>query len=439
MGAVNFYLKKAEKASGRSLIYLQFKFNGKKLVYSFGQTVNPGDWNAKKQRVKSNRQTTEDGKFSLNDLLDNLVKVCSQAYNAEIKNGIPLPTTLKRHLDNFINQNKEEDKPASPTLYSLIGRFIDGEIKKKGNKPKSQNTLDNYKATLLHLQAFEREKKYPIDFDTITLDFFYSYTDFLAKGYTHTTKTGKTVKIALENNTIAKDIVFLKGFMNKAVRLGYTTNLQFKLDEFFVSEEETDAVYLKEKELIDLYNFDLSSHPKLEQVKDLFVFGAFVGLRFSDYSNIKPENIMEDESDLFIRMNTEKTGEQVIIPCNPIVLQIFDKYEHNPNRLPKAISNQKFNDYIKDVCKQAGLTMTGRLASDPKKELWECISSHTARRSFATNLYLDGYPHIEIMKITGHKSERSFMKYIRVSKLDAAKRLNSHMRKKWSEKILKVA
>jgi integrase len=71
--------------------------------------------------------------------------------------------------------------------------------------------------------------------------------------------------------------------------------------------------------------------------------------------------------------------------------------------------------------------------------LYECISSHTARRSFATNLYLDGYPTIEIQKITGHKTETSFMKYIRVTKLDAAKRLSAHMKKRWSEKMLKIA
>jgi hypothetical protein len=86
-----------------------------------------------------------------------------------------------------------------------------------------------------------------------------------------------------------------------------------------------------------------------------------------------------------------------------IVLKVFDKYSSNANRLPKTISNQKFNDYVKDVCKAAGLTEKGRLSTDPRKELWEGVSAHTARRSFANNYYLMGFPTLDLIKITGHR------------------------------------
>jgi integrase len=188
-----------------------------------------------------------------------------------------------------------------------------------------------------------------------------------------------------------------------------------------------------------LYKFDFSNTKRLENVRDLFVFGAWVGLRFSDFSNIMPENIIEIDGEYFIKIVTQKTKELVIIPCHPIVLNIFEKYRHNPNKLPNTISNQKFNDYIKDVFKAAELNEKGRLANDINLELWQCVSSHTARRSFATNYYLQGFPVIDLMKITGHKTEKAFMKYIRISKLDAAKRLSSHMKKMWSEKMLKIA
>jgi integrase len=91
------------------------------------------------------------------------------------------------------------------------------------------------------------------------------------------------------------------------------------------------------------------------------------------------------------------------------------------------------------VARLAGLTEKGRLSSDPEKELSQCISSHTARRSFATNYYLDGFPTSELMKITGHRTEKAFLKYIKVTKLDTAKRLNVHIKKRWSEKLLRVA
>jgi len=177
----------------------------------------------------------------------------------------------------------------------------------------------------------------------------------------------------------------------------------------------------------------------LEQVRDLFVFGCFVGLRFSDYSDIKPDNIVLIDNEYFIKVTTKKTSELVIIPCNPIVLEIFEKYKSSPNKLPKSFSNQKFNDYIKDALEEAKFIETGRLSTNPTLPLYKCVSSHTARRSFATNYYLQGFPTIDLMKITGHKTEKAFLKYIRVSKLDSAKRLSAHMKIKWSEKILRVA
>src|SRR5262249_21915053 len=149
-------------------------------------------------------------------------------------------------------------------------------------------------------------------------------------------------------------------------------------EDFTAAREDTDAVYLSEREIIKLYNFDFSNSKRLESVRDLFVFGSFVGLRFSDYSSVKPENIVEIENEdgskeNYIKLIPKKTNDLVIIPCNPIVLQIFKKYSHNANRLPKAISNQKFNEAIKDACKLAGFNEIGRLGTDPKKELWQCV------------------------------------------------------------------
>ena len=425
MGSVSFYLKKAEEKSGMSLIYLQFKYNGKKLVFSFGQSVDPKDWKAGKQRLKKNTATTEDGKHQINDLLDNLEMVCLNAYNTEIKNGVPEPEKLKKYLNGFMNQNSEN--PGQPTLMTLIERFINNEIKHKG-RDKNKNTIKTYKTVKKHLEEFELKEKTKLDFDSITLNFYYKYVSFL-----------KSRKKKLSQNAISKDIQILKVFMSEAVDLGYTSNLQFRHKKFSVSREDTDAVFLTETEILKLYRHDFSQKKRLEQARDLFVFGCFVGLRYSDYSDVKPENIVQIDGDYFIKLITQKTRDLVIIPCNPIILEIFDKYKANANRLPKSISNQKFNDYIKDACKEAKLSEKGRLATDPTKDLWQCVSSHTARRSFATNYYLQGFPTIDLMKITGHRTEKSFLKYIRVTKLDTAKRLSKHIKKNWSEKMMRVA
>lgn len=436
---VNFYLKPMDQ-DGKSVIFLQFKYSRRRLFFSFGEKIKLGEWNANKQRPKRKDFTTNDGSHSLSELLDNLQGVCERAYISEKSKGIPTTEALRRHLQEFLNYNIEQDeaeidettedgeKRETNPFYILINRFISGEIKNRG-KEKSENTLSNYHAVKQHLKAYEQKAKLKLTFDNITLDFFYSYVTFLKS-----LKNQK--KEPLSQNTIAKDIRLLKVFMSEAVDLKLTKNLEYLNKKFSISEVETDAIYLSEKDIAKLYNYDFGGHKKLEQVRDLFVFGCYVGLRFSDYSTIEKNNIVSIDDDLFIKVKTEKTGELVIIPCNPVVLEIFKKYENNPNSLPNSVSNQKFNNYIKEACKQAGLTETGRLLTEPNLPLYESVSSHTARRSFATNLYLDGYPIIEIMKITGHKTEKAFMKYIRVTKLDAAKKLNEHMKKKWSEKTL---
>jgi integrase len=456
MGEVNFYLKKAEETTGLSLIYLQFKYKGNRLVFSFGQSISPKNWNAAKQRVKSNKQTTADGEHSLNDLLKNLQEVCEVAYKNELKNGIPAPETLRAYLVKFLNQNTSRPKDEKQTLFKLLDRFISGEIKisrgerRKIGRSRAKGTIISYSAIKRHLSDFEIHQRYRVDFDTINKDFFNKYVTFLSNHLWKVSwknENGKKVKkiIAvkqpgkgLSNNSIAKDIKKLKVVLNEAVELGYTNNQEFRKGYFGFSEDETDSVYLSDQELIKLSRHDFSYNKTLEQVCDLFVFNSFVGLRYNDVISLGPENIVSIDGDLFIKSTAKKTNELVIIPCNPIVLKIFQKYETNPNRLPKAYKNQVFNRYIKEVCKAAGLNEKGRLSSDLKKELWECVSSHTSRRSFATNLYLDGYPVNEIKKATGHKSEKAFWKYIRVSKLDSAKRLSKHQKANWSEKMLQV-
>jgi integrase len=177
----------------------------------------------------------------------------------------------------------------------------------------------------------------------------------------------------------------------------------------------------------------------MEEQRDLFIIGAWTGLRLSDYKNIKLENMVKIDGDLFIKMITKKTKGLVIIPCNPVVINILKKYEVNRNKVPNSVSDQYFNRLLKDACQIAGLTEKGRLSKTPELALYQCVSSHTARRSFATNMYLQSFPTIDLMKITGHSSEKTFLKYIKMSKLDSAKRLNEHIKKIWSEKMLRIA
>lgn len=108
-------------------------------------------------------------------------------------------------------------------------------------------------------------------------------------------------------NTVAKDIAIIKVFMGEALDLEYTDNMKFKHKKFSYNEEDTEHVYLTEEELTKLYELKITNK-KLEEVRDLFIFGAWVGLRFSDFSNIKPENIIQIDGDSLLRQSHKNKG-----------------------------------------------------------------------------------------------------------------------------------
>ena len=234
---VHFRLKPGKEA--KRLIYLDFAYNKQRLKYSFGQFIAPNDWNKNKEISKNKLATTIDGKHKLNDLLKGLKDICENGIV-----GVPSsPEMLRDEMDAYINQNHNEVVPMSDnvTLYNLIEKFIKGEVKisagKRRGRDKGESCLKNYNTTFNRLKDFEKAETYPIDFDSITMNFFNSYVTYLTK-----------IK-KLKPNTIAKDIATIKVFMNEAVDQELTDNLHFKKKSFAYSEEETDHIYYTEEEL----------------------------------------------------------------------------------------------------------------------------------------------------------------------------------------------
>jgi len=218
--------------------------------------------------------------------------------------------------------------------------------------------------------------------------------------------------LSLTQNSVGKHIKVLKTFLNEAKRQGHDTGAHFS--SFHVFNEETDTIYLNETELQQLKDFDLSKIPHLDRVRDWFLLLAWTGCRFSDLEKVAKTDI----KDGFITFRQQKTNAKVTIPLHPVVMEVLEKYNFN---LPEPITNQRFNEYIKEACKIAEInsmeTMTrtvgGKLVTE-KFEKWEYVSSHTGRRSFCTNMYKRGLPTLMIMSISGHRTEKAFLRYIKV-------------------------
>jgi site-specific recombinase XerD len=392
-----------DNAKNPTLIYLFFTFNKSRLKYSTGQKVPPKYWNFEKQRVKLIREFRQ--AESINHLLDKLEGDVSNCYRDLLLEGAtPTLELLRVRLNEVL---KKEDS-STKDLADFAEKVLEASNRKEGTKRA-------IKQVIRVLREFKEKKGKSLHFDAIDLDFYDAYVDYLKEqGYSQ--------------NSMGNHIKNVKVFMREAFERGLTKNIFFRSKHFKRLEEESTSIYLNKKELEVIQKLDLSEKPRLDRVRDLFVVGCYTGLRFSDLTQLKIENINKEKR--IIKVRTQKTDETVMIPIKKIVGEIIDKYEGN---LPTSISNEKMNEYLKDLGKEAKLIDKVEIimtkGGERKREVLQkhdLITVHTARRSFATNGYLEGVPTISLMKITGHRTEKSFLKYIKISQEDNANKLVDH-------------
>ena len=394
MASVKFYQYK--ETNGKTLILITFTFNHERLRLSTGLSCPVKAWDQEDQKVKpvkefaeSNKRLREITKFLL-DKYDELFPSESVFSKEEIKKKA---IELKNAFQVFSGRKDEEVKTQT-TLISLIGIFRD-RYKNKLNP----FHLMAYNGLKNHLEAFQEKNKFRVDFDTIGKDFYIQFTDYLKE-------------VGLKPNTIGGNIKRVKRLMNEAIEDKLTTNQDHKKRDFKVIKVEVDTVYLTEKEIKALYEMPIEIE-ETKKIRDIFVLNCYTGLRHSDWSKASIENI----HDRNFHIRTQKTNEPVIIPIKPIISEILKRY--GTIQVP---SLQKTNDNLRLIGEKAHEKKIG--TGNQKK--WLEIRSHTARRSFATNAYLAGIPMRDIMQITGHRSTESFLKYIRVTKLETAQKLKDH-------------
>ena len=400
---VSFYLKRADNTEPTA-IFARICYMGIKMKYYPTIKIHPKYWNKEKQQA---RQTLA-GYASFNDRLKeissdaaNMLREYQNANNGEI----PTPEQLKNMLDGKLKNNPT--KTVKHTLLSYLENIIKDtnsgiRLNPKTGKPIAPNTIKTYETTKRILTEYVTTTGNNIEFENINLEFYEDFKEYLI------------IKLKLAANTIGKVIAILKLALNEATERGINTNLAYKSKRFITIREQVENVYLNENELLQLEKLDLSKEPKLDRVRDLFLIGCYTGLRFSDFSTLTPEQLKGD----FIELTQTKTGEPIVIPIHDKVKEITAKYG---GKLPPAISNQKMNEYIKDVAKKVDdlkkivpikLTEEGKKVTKHTQK-YNLISTHTARRSFATNEFEAGTPTMIIMAITGHKTEAAFMKYIK--------------------------
>lgn len=432
--AMQFSLKSPNYST--SLIRMRFNINGTRGSYYLPQTykIESVYWDSlagcaiidpkRNPKLKGNPQL----QTTLNNVNREIEKTANELMSVveslKTRDIVPTYTLVKAELIKRLRgtQTATETKREFKNFIEFIDYYIElcrqGQITNSKGGKISSGSIRNYLSTKSALNRYIATRKVKLTFESLTINF---YNDFVAFLNDSTHARGK-----YKPNVIGKFIKEIKVMMRYAYEKGYTLNDDFKDRHFKVLQEQPETVYLNEGELATLYALELPANRA--QIRDNFLISCYTSLRYSDISRLDRRHINFDNNTIVI--TTQKTGAVVVIPIHPIVKEILARYGNQP---PKSQCNQVTNRVIKELCQAAGITTPVNIMEtrggekiEVAYQKYQLVSSHTARRSFATNAFKSGMPTLSIMQITGHTTESSFMRYIRVSKEENAATLQSH-------------
>lgn len=405
-------------------------------------------WNDKKEEVRNVTliqangdnvsQTILESREQVNNYLADLKTFLIARYNEDFAKSLTLEKTwLKDQIKAFTNR-VDYTETNSPKYYlsEWIENYLSESknlINSKTGKPLATQTIKSYKSNLSKLKKFEEYKKKHYRFEELTHnDFYKNFVDW-CRNVEH-----------LNDNTTGKAVTILKTFFSLIKDENLPISLDFeKKNKFVGTSEETADVYLSEDEILKIFNLDLSDNPRLDKVRDRFIIGLWTGLRISDFKRLNIDNINNG----IITIETQKTKKRVAIGMHPQLKAVLEKRN---GEFPPEISDQKFNEYVKEVVELAKISnkvesskMT-KIIDNTGKEVYrkvkgiypkhEVVSSHTCRRSFATNIYKSKkLPLSVLMSLTGHSSETQFLDYIKISAEESAVLMNDYFNDKLSK------
>jgi integrase len=420
MATTNFILRGTKSDKPQSITLL-FRYGNKHLKYSTGFKTHVDNWNSEKQELRNKVEVAD--RNLINDGLNELRARISSIYTELIKDGKQVDNqVLRARLDE--EKEPKRTNQNSPYVQKFLANFLESidqtvQIKSSGKtEPLKESTIKQYRNTLKTIAAFDKKRGKMTQFKDLNLTFHNEFLNYLHQDQ------------KLAYSTIAGRIKNLKSLSRYALRADIDVCEDVFTRGFFKPTDESFFTYLNEKEIEKIIEFDFSKNLKLDNARDLFVIGLWTGLRVSDFNKISKSNIINGYFEIDEQF---KTGQPTIIPIHPHVFIIMKKYGDD---FPRIISPQRFNDYVKEICRQVGFTELTKGTKKVKTDMgqrkitgdfpkYELISSHTCRRSFATNLY-GKIPTMTIMAITGHKSERTFLNYIKVTPAQHAKALQEY-------------
>ena len=390
-------------------IRMRVNFASKRIEFTTGYRIDSAKWDADKQRVKngcSNKLKQSASEINAS-FLEYYTEIQSIFKRFEVEDVMPTPEQIKEAFNALHKPVSEEPKPKKETLPCDFFQVFDDFVEDCGRQNNwTDSTYEKFAAVKNHLTNFR---------EGFTFEFFdeRGLNDYV--GYLRDIKE-------MRNTTIGKQLSFLKWFLRWAFKKGVHQNNAYDSYKPKLKSTQKKIIFLTWDELNRLREFEIPANKQaLERVRDVFLFQCFTGLRYSDVFNLRRSDIKGDH----IEVTTVKTSDSLIIELNNHSKAILDKYKDvafEDDKVLPVITNQKMNDYLKELAEMAGIDepvrqtyYRGNERIDDVTPKYALLGTHAGRRTFICNALALGIPPQVVMKWTGHSDYKAMKPYIDIA------------------------
>ena len=388
-------------------IRMRVNFASKRIEFTTGYRIDAAKWDSDKQRVRNG--CTNKLKQSASEINASLLGYYTEVQEIfkkfEVEEIMPTPEQIKEAF-NALHRPIEEVKPRKSTPNAFY-KVFDEFVRDCGRQNDwTDSTYEKFAAVKNHLMNFR---------DELTFDFFDE------KGLNDYVTYLRDVK-EMRNSTIGKQLSFLKWFLRWAFKKGLHQNNAYDSYKPKLKSTQKKIIFLTWEELNKLREFEIpAAKQALDRVRDVFLFQCFTGLRYSDVFNLRRSDIKGD----YIEVTTVKTSDSLIIELNKHSKAILDKYKDvsfEDDKVLPVITNQKMNDYLKELAELAGIDepvrqtyYRGNERIDEVTPKYALLGTHAGRRTFICNALALGIPPQVVMKWTGHSDYKAMKPYIDIA------------------------
>ena len=388
-------------------IRMRVNFASKRIEFTTGYRIDAAKWDSDKQRVRNG--CTNKLKQSASEINASLLGYYTEVQEIfkkfEVEEIMPTPEQIKEAF-NALHRPIEEVKPRKSTPNAFY-KVFDEFVRDCGRQNDwTDSTYEKFAAVKNHLMNFR---------DGLTFDFFDE------KGLNDYVTYLRDVK-EMRNSTIGKQLSFLKWFLRWAFKKGLHQNNAYDSYKPKLKSTQKKIIFLTWEELNKLREFEIpAAKQALDWVRDVFLFQCFTGLRYSDVFNLRRSDIKGDH----IEVTTVKTSDSLIIELSNHSKAILDKYKDvafEDDKVLPVITNQKMNDYLKELAELAGIDepvrqtyYRGNERIDEVTPKYALLGTHAGRRTFICNALALGIPPQVVMKWTGHSDYKAMKPYIDIA------------------------